>query len=67
MFNADATLFCVKSAHLASVIGQVMHTIEDMSLTNRYTSFFFCPSYIFDIAAAVGEKSSRESPETRQA
>lgn len=29
--------------------------------------FFFYPFYIFDIAAAVGERSSWESPETRQA
>lgn len=40
MFNADATLFCVKPPHPASVEGQVIYTIEDMSLTNRYISFF---------------------------
>lgn len=32
-----------------------------------FSFFFFYPSYIFDIAVAVGERSSRESPETRQA
>lgn len=57
MFNADATLFCVKPPHPASVKGQVIYTIEDMSLTNRYISFFPLPPYIFEIAAAIGERS----------
>lgn len=67
MFNADATLFCVKPPHPVSVKGQVIYTIEDMSLTNRYISPATPPSLQFWNCCRRWREERRDSPETRQA